>query len=65
LLFFGTLILHGDTTDIWKVMNVCVIIHNMIIKSESAPVIDDQPYELQGPLVPIDHEVSVKFHTFL
>jgi hypothetical protein len=54
-----------NTIDIWEVMNVCVIIHNMIIKSESAPVIDDQPYELQGPLDPIDHEVSVKFHTFL
>ena len=45
----------------------CVIMHNMIIKSERAnPVRDDQPFEHQGPLAHIDHEqVPANFSAFL
>jgi hypothetical protein len=37
-------------------MTVCVIMHNMIIKSErDAPADDDQPFDFQGPLAQIEH----------
>jgi hypothetical protein len=42
-----------------------MIIHYMIIKSEqNSPVVDDQPFDHQGPLAQLAR-VSAKFSTFL
>jgi hypothetical protein len=54
----------------WEDMNRCVIkwlcMIYMIIESEcAAPAIDDQLYELEGPLSQIDHQVLAKFINFL
>jgi hypothetical protein len=50
---------------IWEVMNVCVIMHNMIIESECvAPVNDNHPYDFQDPLAKVDHELSAEFGLF-
>jgi hypothetical protein len=49
-----------------EVMDACVIMHNMIIKSKhGVPMVDDQPYEHQGPLAQVDHEVPIEFGAFL
>jgi hypothetical protein len=48
------------------VMTACVILHNMIIKSErDHPVHDIEPWHRHGPLVQIDHQVSPAFAPFL
>jgi hypothetical protein len=50
----------------WKVMNACVIMHNMIIESEREhPVLDIEPYHRQGPLATVDHQVPTVFASFL
>jgi hypothetical protein len=47
-------------------MNICVIMHNMIIKSECANLVhDDFPYDWEEPLALVDHEVPAEFETFL
>ena len=44
----------------WEVMTACVILHNMIIESErDNPMYDVEPYERQGPLANVDHQVPV------
>jgi hypothetical protein len=50
----------------WETMNACVIMHNMIIKSEREhPVYDPEPYHRQGPLANVDHQVPAAFTAFL
>jgi hypothetical protein len=47
-------------------MNACVIMHNMIIKSEhGALVVDDRPYKHQGPLCQVGHEMSAESEAFI
>ena len=47
-------------------MTACDIMHNMIVESERAAlVIDDQPYDTQGPLAQRYDEVPAKFTDFL
>jgi hypothetical protein len=46
-------------------MKCCVVMHNMIIKSErEEPVEDDWPFDHEGPLAKLD-QVSVEFPAFL
>jgi hypothetical protein len=52
--------------QMWEVMTACVILHNMIIESErETPVFDTEPYERQGPLADVDHQVPAAFAAFL
>jgi hypothetical protein len=46
----------------WETMNVCVIIHNMIIEGEGRhPVYNPEPYHRQGPLATLDQQVPAAF----
>jgi hypothetical protein len=46
-------------------MNACVIIYNIINKSEhDAPSDNDHPFDIQGPLVEVE-QVPTQFVTFL
>jgi hypothetical protein len=47
-------------------MNACVIMHNIIIESELANAVHDGiPYDWEGPLTQVDHDVPTEFKTFL
>ena len=42
------------------------IMHNMIIESECANPVDDPfPYEFEGPLAAVDHNVTADFGEYL
>jgi hypothetical protein len=55
--------------QMWKVMNCCVCLHNMIIENEQKyPVpLSEQaaPYDRKGPLAHPDHHVPVSWATFI
>ncbi|KAK1614153.1 hypothetical protein QYE76_019670 [Lolium multiflorum] len=56
-------------SNMWEVMQCCVILHNMIIESErDHPVPDSEastPYYRQGPLAEVDHQVPASWTAFL
>ena len=47
----------------WEVMQACVIMHNMIIEDDRKNRVRTHigPYECQGPLAEVDHEVPAYF----
>ena len=58
--------LTSSRDQMWEVINVCVIKHNIIIESECAsPAIDYQLYDLCGALADVNHHVSAKLDYFL
>jgi hypothetical protein len=43
----------------WKVMNCCVIMHNLIIKSDwEEPMVDDHPFYHEGTVAQLDQVSS-------
>ena len=52
--------------QMWEVMNCCVILHIMIIKSERHnPVHDHMPYDFEGPHAEVDHNVPTEFADYI
>ena len=51
----------------WEVMQACVIMHNMIIEDDRKNQVRRHvgPYECQGPLAEVDHELPADFADFL
>jgi hypothetical protein len=47
--------------QMWEVMQACMIMHNMIIENDrKTRVRHVGPYECQGPLAEVDHQVSIQ-----
>ncbi|KAK1631803.1 hypothetical protein QYE76_006118 [Lolium multiflorum] len=53
--------------QMWEVMQACVIMHNMIIEDDRKNHARSHvgPYECQGPLAEVDHELPADFADFL
>ena len=53
--------------QMWEVMQACVIMHNMIIEDDRKNHVRSHvgPYEYQGPLAEVDHELPADFADFL
>ncbi|KAK1609059.1 hypothetical protein QYE76_032732 [Lolium multiflorum] len=53
--------------QMWEVMQACVIMHNMIIEDDRKNQVRRHvgPYECQGPLAEVDHELPTDFADFL
>ena len=51
----------------WAVMQACVIMHNMIIEDDRKNHARTHvgPYECEGPLAEVDHELPADFADFL
>ncbi|KAK1652146.1 hypothetical protein QYE76_069951 [Lolium multiflorum] len=49
--------------QMWEVMQACVIMHNMIIEDDRKNHVRSHvgPYECQGPLAEVDHELPADF----
>jgi hypothetical protein len=63
----GHLALTWSQEQMSEVMHACVIIHNMVIKSRHSDHVarDDQPYDLEVPLIIVDHHIPAAFTDFL
>jgi hypothetical protein len=62
-LLFSTLLLPSLKT---KLMHTCVIMHNMIIEGDRKPRTRHVgPYECEGPLAHVDHQVPAPFADFI
>jgi hypothetical protein len=55
--------------QMWEVMNCCVCLHNMIIENErkySVPLSEQAaPYEREGPLAQLNHQVPTSWAAFI
>lgn len=59
--------LSWSRNQMWEVMQACVIMHNMIIEDDCKNHARTHvgPYECEGPLAEVDHELPADFTDFL